>query len=353
MGFRILGTGTALPERVVTNDDLSGFLDTSDEWISQRTGIKTRHVCTIESLDDLAARAAEQALSYAGVDSSELDLIVCSTTSPDHIVPAQATAVGERIGASCPSFDVAAACAGFIFALDVADGWFARGRARRVLVVAAERYTRLMDWDDRATCVLFGDGAAAAVLGDGGEGFLSVNLTTKPDLEVLEVPGLPGTSPYDTHKARPCTLSMHGGEVFKYGVTSIVHEVRKLASDAGIAPQDINHFVFHQANGRILDSAVTRLGIDGDRVVRTLAQTGNISSACIPLALDKLVRAGEIAPGEFVAMVGFGAGLTTGSCLLRWDEKSAGVAPHAQNETCSNPTSDAASTKTATEGFTN
>ena len=136
MGFRILGTGTALPERVVTNDDLSEFLDTSDEWISQRTGIKTRHVCTTDSLDDLATRAAEEALSYAGVDASELDLIVCSTTSPDHIVPAQATAVGERIGAACPSFDVAAACAGFIFALDVADGWFARGRARRVLVMA-------------------------------------------------------------------------------------------------------------------------------------------------------------------------------------------------------------------------
>lgn len=326
MGFRILGTGTALPERVVTNDDLSEFLDTSDEWISQRTGIKTRHVCTTDSLDDLATRAAEEALSYAGVDASELDLIVCSTTSPDHIVPAQATAVGERIGAACPSFDVAAACAGFIFALDVADGWFARGRARRVLVVAAERYTRLMDWHDRSTCVLFGDGASAAVLGDGGEGFISVHLSTKPDLEVLEVPGLSGSSPFNVSGPRPCTLSMHGGEVFKYGVTSIVQEVRKLAADAGITPQDIDHFVFHQANGRILDSAITRLGIDGDRVVRTLADTGNISSACIPLALDKLVRTGELAAGEYVAMVGFGAGLTTGSCLLQWDEKSAGAA---------------------------
>lgn len=323
MGFRILGTGSALPGRVVTNDELSEFLDTSDEWISQRTGIRARHVCTTESLDDIATLAAERALAAAGVDASELDLIVCSTTSPDHLMPAQATAVQARLGASCPSFDVSAACAGFVFALDAADGWFARGRARRVLVVSAERYSRLVDWKDRATCVLFGDGAAAAVLGEGGEGLLSVRLSTTPDLAALEVPGLPGTSPFDGHEERPCTLSMRGGEVFKFGVTSIVREVRGLASEAGVEPTDIDHFVFHQANGRILDSAVARLGIDGDRVVRTLADTGNISSACIPLALDALVRGGRIAPGELVAMVGFGAGLTVGSCLLRWDELSA------------------------------
>ena len=162
MGFRVLGTGSALPARSVTNDELSEFLDTSDEWISQRTGISERRLCTTETLDDLALAASRAALDAAGVTPDQLDLIVCSTTSGDHLMPAEACAVAELLGASCPAFDVSAACAGFVFALDVADGYLSRGRAERVLVVAAEKVSRLVDWSDRATCVLFGDGAAAA-----------------------------------------------------------------------------------------------------------------------------------------------------------------------------------------------
>ena len=171
MGFTILGTGSALPERSVSNDELSEFLDTSDEWIFTRTGIKSRHVCTTESLDDLAVAASERALQLSGIDASQLDLIVCSTTTGDHLVPAEACAVAERLGATCPAFDVSAACAGFVFALDVAEGYIARGRAKHVLVVASEQMTRALDWSDRATCVLFGDGAGAAVIGAGGESF--------------------------------------------------------------------------------------------------------------------------------------------------------------------------------------
>ncbi len=163
MGFTILGTGSALPERSVSNDELSEFLDTSDEWIFTRTGIKSRHVCTTESLDDLAVAASERALQVSGIDASQLDLIVCSTTTGDHLVPAEACAVAERLGATCPAFDVSAACAGFVFALDVAEG-YRRSRAKHVLVVAAEQMTRALDWTDRATCVLFGDGAGAAVI---------------------------------------------------------------------------------------------------------------------------------------------------------------------------------------------
>ena len=175
MGFRILGTGSALPARSVTNDDLSEFLDTSDEWIFPRTGIRSRRICTSESLDDLACEASRGALEAAGVTPDQLDLIICSTTSGDHLIPAEACAIAERLGATCPAFDVSAACAGFVFALDVADGYFARGRAERVLVVAAEKMSRLVDWEDRATCVLFGDGAAAAVLGAGGESPLATS----------------------------------------------------------------------------------------------------------------------------------------------------------------------------------
>ena len=318
MGFTILGTGSALPKRSVSNDELSKFLDTSDEWIFTRTGIKSRHVCTTESLDDLAVAASEQALQTSGIDASQLDLIVCSTTTGDHLVPAEACAVAECLSATCPAFDVSAACAGFVFALDVAEGYIARGRAKHVLVVAAEQMTRALDWTDRATCVLFGDGAGAAVIGAGGENPLAVELSTSPDVETLRVPGLAGSSPYKTAQDRESVLSMNGRRVFKFGVNAICDTVNKLVCDASIAVEDIDHFVFHQANERILSQAVKRLGVPGDRVVRTLRETGNISSACIPLALDWLANTGALHAGDTIVLVGFGAGLDVGGYLLRW-----------------------------------
>lgn len=318
MGFTILGTGSALPERSVSNDELSEFLDTSDEWIFTRTGIKSRHVCTTESLDDLAVAASEQALQTSGIHASQLDLIVCSTTTGDHLVPAEACAVAERLGAICPAFDVSAACAGFVFALDVAEGYIARGRARHVLVVAAEQMTRALDWTDRATCVLFGDGAGATVIEAGGENPLAVELSTSPDVETLRVPGLAGSSPYKTAQDRESVLSMNGRRVFKFGVNAICDTVNKLACDASIAVEDIDHFVFHQANERILSQAVKRLGVPGERVVRTLRETGNISSACIPFAFDRLARTNALNAGDVIALVGFGAGLDVGGYLLRW-----------------------------------
>ena len=322
MSFRILGTGSALPEHTVTNDELSEFLDTSDEWIRTRTGIESRRVCTTETLDDLAEAAARRALEAAGVAPVELDLIVCSTVTSDHLMPAEACAVAERIGAACPAFDVSAACAGFVFALDVAEGWFARGRARRVLVVSAEKMSRVLDWTDRATCVLFGDGAAAAVLGEGGESPLYLALSTRPDVASLDIPGVVGTSPYDACERRPSALVMDGRRVFRFGVNAVVDAVRLMCAEAGVEPGEVGHFVFHQANERILSSAVQRLGLDPARVAHTLAETGNISSACIPLALDRMARAGELVPGELVALVGFGGGLDVGSCLLRWEPEA-------------------------------
>ena len=273
MGFTILGTGSALPERSVFNDELSEFLDTSDEWIFTRTGIKSRHVCTTESLDDLAVAASEQALQTSGIHASQLDL---------------------------------------------AEGYIARGRARHVLVVAAEQMTRALDWTDRATCVLFGDGAGAAVIEAGGENPLAVELSTSPDVETLRVPGLTGSSPYKTAQDRESVLSMNGRRVFKFGVNAICDTVNKLVCDASIAVEGIDHFVFHQANERILSQAVKRLGVPDDRVVRTLRETGNISSACIPLALDRLANTGALHAGDTIALVGFGAGLDVGGYLLRW-----------------------------------
>lgn len=328
MGFRIIGTGSALPARRVTNDDLAAFLDTSDEWISQRTGIHARHVCTTETLDDLATQASERALDMAGLAPADLDLVVCSTTSTDHVMPGEACAVAERLGAACPALDVSAGCAGFVFALDVADGLMGSHQARHALVIGAERYSRLLDWTDRSTCVLFGDGAAAAVIEPAEGTLLAMRLSTAPNVAALEVGGLPGASPFEpANQARPApTLTMQGHAVYKFGVTSIVRAVRGLAEEAGLDPAGMDHYVFHQANARIIDAAASRLGLEGARVAHTLAETGNISSACIPYALDQRVRAGQVRPGQTVVLVGFGAGLSVGSCLLRWDEASAHVA---------------------------
>ncbi len=322
MGLRMMGTGSALPDRAVSNDELSEFLDTSDEWIFTRTGIKSRRICTTETLDDLAVFASERALQMAGVDAKDLDMIICSTTTGDHLIPAEACAIAERLGATCPSFDISAACAGFVFALDVAEGYLARDRAGTVLIVAAEQMSRALDWTDRNTCVLFGDGAAAAVVGADGDEPLAVVLKTAPDVATLEVPGLAASSPFGAAAPRkeqePSVLSMNGRRVFKFGVSAICDTVVELAEAAHLPLGEIDHFVFHQANERILAQAVKRLGIEDARVVRTLERTGNISSACIPYALDVLMRAGKLKRGQTVALVGFGAGLDIGGYLLRW-----------------------------------
>lgn len=322
MGFSVIGTGSALPERLVTNDELSGFLDTSDEWIYTRTGIKSRRICTAETLDDLAVRACERALTMGGVPARSLDMIICSTTTADHLIPAEACAIAERLGARCPAFDVSAACAGFVFALDIAEGYLSRGRAETVLVVTAEQMSRVLDWSDRNTCVLFGDGAAAVVLQASGEMPLAVSLTSQPDVKTLEVPGIVSSAPFCTSKEDASrdanVLSMNGRRVFKFGVTAICDTVAELAQRAQVKVGNIDHFVFHQANERILAQAVKRLGVEDSRVVRTLEHTGNISSACIPYALDVLNRSGRLARGQTVALVGFGAGLDIGGYLLRW-----------------------------------
>ena len=329
MSFHIMGTGSALPAREVTNDELSQFIDTNDEWISERTGIHSRHVCTTETLDELAAQASRAALENAGVAPEELDLIVCTTYTAEHTAPSVAAAVQELIGATCPAFDVNGACAGYVFALDVADGWFARGAAERILIVSAEKMSRGADWTDRSTCVLFGDGAAATVLGAGGESPLYERLTTAGDARVIHMPVGMGNSPFD--EVRPVReqdpeytpyLHQRGREVFKFAVTHIVSEMRRMSEETGVDLADVDHFIFHQANKRIIDAGVERLGVDPEKVVITIDHVGNISSACIPLSLDTLNRQGKLAEGDTIALFGFGAGLVTGAALLRWQPKA-------------------------------
>ena len=318
MSFKVIGTGTCLPQKVVTNDDLSEFVDTSDEWIFPRTGIKRRHVCTTETLDDLAISVAQKAVEMSGIDPGQIGLVVCSTTSSDHPIPSVACVVAGSLGIECPAYDVYIACSGFVHGLEIADGYFARGRAKYALVLSAEKCTRLVDWSDRSTCVLFGDGAGAAVIEATDDESLPMRGWTKAGFE-LTLPGQPSKSPYDQHPADyGDSLAMNGRAIFRFAVKAINKEVKALAAEAGIDYHDIDHYIFHQANERILSFAVDHLGIDNDKVVRTIQETGNISSACIPIAMDKLNREGKLHDGDLLCLVGFGGGLSVGSCLIRW-----------------------------------
>ncbi len=317
----VTGVGGYLPENVVTNDDLAKFVDTSDQWIVERTGIRQRHRVTDDQpVSDLAVGAARRALEGAGRRPDEVDLIVVATTTPDLTFPAVAAIVQRKLG--CPvgiAFDVQAVCSGFVFALSVADGFVARGRSKCALVIGAETMTRLMDWTDRGTCVLFGDGAGAVVVepveGQGttaDRGLLGFALRTdgtKQDL--LYVDGGPSTS------GTVGKLRMQGNQVFRHAVVNISEAVTAAAADAGIEVASVDWFIPHQANIRILQGVARRLGIDEAKVITTLAEHANTSAASIPLALDQGVRDGRIKPGQMLLLEAMGGGLTWGACVLR------------------------------------
>ena len=316
MSFTVLGTGSKLPDTVVTNDDLATFLDTSDEWITTRTGIHRRHVLKQEKLIDLATVAAKNALENSGVTADELDLILCSTIQGDYVSPAFACVVQKELGATCPAFDVNAGCSGFIYALDVADGYFARGRAKKVLIIAAEAMTRFTNWQDRSTCVLFGDGCGAVVLGEGDD-LLSIKITAEGNFEALNIPHTQGNCPYTELDGKESVLHMDGQSVFKFAVSSICRDIKDVTQAAGLTLDDLDYLVLHQANYRIMESAARRLKISMDRVPSIIHETGNMSSACIPIVLDQLNRSGKLVNSRYIALAGFGSGFTTGACVLR------------------------------------
>jgi 3-oxoacyl-[acyl-carrier-protein] synthase-3 len=317
----VTGVGGYLPDRVVTNDDLAKFVDTSDEWIVERTGIRQRHQAADDQpVSDLAVAAARRALEAAGRTPQEVDLIVVATTTPDLTFPAVATIVQRKLG--CPvgvAFDVQAVCSGFVYALLVADGFVARNRSKCALVIGAETMTRLMDWTDRGTCVLFGDGAGAVVLepvqGQGttaDRGLLGFALRADgTKQELLFVDGGPSTN------GQVGKLRMQGNQVFRHAVVNISEAVTAAAADAGIEVASVDWFVPHQANLRILQGVARRLGIDEDKVITTLDRQANTSAASIPLALDQGVRDGRVKPGQLLLLEAMGGGLTWGACVLR------------------------------------
>ena len=318
---RIIGTGAYLPERVLTNADLEGMIDTSDEWIVARTGVRKRHIAAEgESTCDLAERAARLAIEAAGIAVSDLDLIVLATTTPDRIFPSTACLLQGRLGMSRgAAFDIQAVCTGFIYALDIADKFIKCGTAQRALVVGAETFSRIIDWTDRSTCVLFGDGAGAVVIEAGKDpGVLSSHLHSDGRFErLLHVPA--GVSQGFQHLANgEAYVKMQGAEVFKAAVKALDQIVDEALEANNLRPADIDWLVPHQANARIIVATAKKLRLPLSRVVMTVDEHANTSAASVPLALDTAVRDGRIKRGETLLLEAFGGGFTWGATLLKY-----------------------------------
>lgn len=319
---RIAGTGSYLPDKMLSNADLAQFVDTSDEWITSRTGIRQRHVAADgETTCDLAFHAATRAMEAAGVVAADIDLIVLGTTTPDLIFPSTACLLQHRLGANgCPAFDVNAACSGFIYALTVADKFIRSGAAKTALVVGAETLTRMLDWSDRGTCVLFGDGAGAVVLkADSETGILSTHLHAdggKKELLWNPVGVSVGFKPDEPNAG--VRVLMIGNEVFKHAVKALDAVVEETLQANGLDRHDIDWLIPHQANLRIIEATAKRLDMPMERVIVTVDRHGNTSSGSVPLALDEAVRSGRVQRGQLVLLEAFGGGFTWGSALLRY-----------------------------------
>ncbi len=320
--MRILGTGSALPALTVPNAALEQFLDTSDEWIRTRTGIQSRQILSEETLSDLAIQAAKRALEDANVSGAELDLILGTTCQGEQIAPAIACTVQKAVGAACPCMDLNAACAGFLYALDVASTYLSGGKAKKILILSAEGMSRLCDWRDRGTCVLFGDGAGAVVV-DGQDGLLSIRLSVEEDTDTLFIQPSPGNCPFSIPSTIPPGVHMAGQEVFRFAVSHATDDIQRAAQEAGVSLSNIQWFLLHQANRRILDSVRQRLNQPEEKFPSNISRVGNTSSASIPILLDELNREGRLAPGDLMAMSAFGSGLSTGVCILRWNKAKA------------------------------
>lgn len=318
---KIIGTGGYLPEKVLTNQDLEKMVDTSDSWIMARTGIRRRHIASPgETTCDLAVNASRAAISAAGIDYKDIDLIVVGTTTPDQVFPSTAALLQNRLDIrGGAAFDVQAVCTGFIYALSIADKFIRTGAARHALVVGADTNSRIIDWNDRGTCVLFGDGAGAVVLEAAGEpGILSTHLHADGvSKDLLYVPW--GVSQgYDRLEEHSGYMVMQGGEVFKRAVNTLGKIALETLAANGLGKVDLDWLVPHQANNRIISATAKKLDMNMEKVVMTVEDHGNTSAASVPLALDIAVRDGRIQPGQLLLMEAFGAGFTWGSALVRY-----------------------------------
>lgn len=315
--MKISGTGSALPKKVVTNDMLAEFLDTSDEWIRARTGVVSRYVISDEKLEDLAIEAAKKALDSAGMKASELDFIICSNVVNEYVTPQLSCIIQGGIGASCPCLDINCACAGFIYAVDIAESFYKAGRVRNVLVVSAEEPTRMTDWGDRRTCVLFGDGAGAAVLTP-GDNIRSIKLSASSATDKLWQYRLLHPTPYITKEETDVPLQMKGQDVFKFAVKAAGKDITRTLNELGINADSVGHYLLHQANIRIINAIREFLGQPQEKFPTNIENHGNSSSSCCPILLDECNRKGLFKRGEMIAMSAFGAGFVSGAMLFEW-----------------------------------
>ena len=307
--MKIIGTGSVLPKKIVTNDMLSEFLDTSDAWIYPRTGIKYRHVISDEKLEDMAAEAARKALEDAGMKPEELDLIICSNVVNEYITGA--------IGASCPCLDINCACAGFIYALDIAESHFQAGKVKNVLIVCAEEPSRMTSWKDRSVCVLFGDGAGAAVL-TAGDNIKGIKLSAASATDKLYQKRVLEPTPYITKEEESVPLQMKGQDVFKFAVKASSGDIRFLLDKLGLKADDVNWYLLHQANMRIINSIREFLDQPAEKFPTNVESHGNSSSASCPILLDECNKKGMFKPGDILALSAFGAGFISGAVILEW-----------------------------------
>ena len=315
--MKIAGTGSALPKKIVTNDMLSEFLDTSDEWIRARTGVVSRHVISDERLEDLAIEAAKRALENAGMTAADLDFIICSNVVNEYVTPQLSCIIQGGIGASCPCIDINCACAGFIYAVEIAESFYKAGRVRNVLVVSAEEPTRMTDWSDRRTCVLFGDGAGAAVLTP-GDNIKSVKLSASSATDKLWQYRLLHPTPYITKEEVDVPLQMKGQEVFKFAVKAAGKDISRTLKEMSISADEVDHYLLHQANIRIINAIRDYLEQPQGKFPTNIEDHGNSSSSCCPILLDECNRKGLFKRGDMIAMSAFGAGFVSGAMLFEW-----------------------------------
>ena len=316
--MKIIGTGSSLPKNTVSNDDLAKFLDTNDEWITSRTGIKTRHLLTTEDLYDLAVDAAVKAIQASGLRPDQIDFLLVSNVANRHVTPGLSCIVQKRIGLTCAGLDINVACAGFVNALMLADSMMKSGHAKNILILCAEEPTKYCNWHERDCSVLFGDGAGAVVLTE-GNAFKDVKLTMISDRDVLYYERGMETTPFESHYIKGQPLVMKGKELFRTAVSESAKDIKTILDRDHLTPDDINWFMLHQANKRIIEGIRTIVGGTEEQYPTIIQKYGNTSSASIPIMLDEMLRADQIRQGDKIIMSAFGAGFVSAACLWDWE----------------------------------